>query len=119
MHRLTARLLLVFALAGNLIPLAMALTAAPPRACCLRMAHRCHESATAEGGRLFVQDPCCCNNRSRHAATTAQWAHPKSRSGHSFLPAVERLARSIQSPFAGAQAASLHSSRAPPVFSIA
>ena len=43
MQRLTARLLLLFALAGNFLPVALAATTAPPRACCLRMAHKCHK----------------------------------------------------------------------------
>ena len=36
MHRLTARLLLFFALVGSLVPVALAASAAPTHACCLR-----------------------------------------------------------------------------------
>ncbi|MFY9909584.1 MAG: hypothetical protein WCF22_03375 [Candidatus Sulfotelmatobacter sp.] len=119
MHRLTARVLLLLALAGNLIPLAMAITAASPHACCMRMAHHCHEAASADAGKLVFRDPCCCNSSSRRAATTAQWAHPKTRSTQVGAPAVERLVRSIRSSFASSQSASSRSSRAPPQFSIA
>ena len=93
MHRLTARVLMLLALAGNVIPLAMAITAAPPHACCMRMAHHCHEAASADAGKLVFRDPCCCNSSSRRAATTAQWAHPKTRSTQVGAPAVERLVR--------------------------
>ena len=52
MHRLTARLLLLFALVGNLVPLALAAGAAPPHACCLRKGvHRCQDSLGA-GSRV-------------------------------------------------------------------
>jgi hypothetical protein len=117
MHRLTAKLLLLFALVGNLIPLAMAITAAPPRACCRRMAHRCHVSAASEAEPV-LRDPCCCNNHSRHPATTDQWAHPNTPGVQAGVPVLERLVGNSEFAFAGAQTASLHSSRAPPSFSI-
>jgi hypothetical protein len=119
MRRLTARLLLLFALVGNLIPLAMAITATPPRACCRRMAHRCHESAASEAGQLVLRDPCYCNNHPRHAAITAQWAHPQTRTAQAGAPVLERLDLTSELVSASAQPASLHSSRAPPSSSIA
>jgi hypothetical protein len=119
-HRLTAKLLLLFALVGNLIPLAMAAAPAAPRACCRRMAHHCHEAAALKSGELVFRDPhCCCNGNCRRAATTAQWAHPKTRSSQACDAVVERLAGNIRSAFSGKQLASSYSSRAPPQLPIA
>jgi hypothetical protein len=118
MHRLTARFLLLFALAGNVIPLAMAITAAPPHACCRRMAHRCQDSASSPAAQPVFRDPSCCNNHCRYPASTAQWAHPKTRSAQFSVLAAERLAASSSDAFVFAQPASLHSSRAPPIFPI-
>lgn len=119
MHRLTAKLLLLFAIVGNLIPLALAVTAPPLHSCCMRKAHRCHEQAAAEAGQPVFRDPCSCNNHSRHAATTPQWAHPKTQIAEISGSAVERLDRKIESTLPSVQPASLHASRAPPSFSIA
>jgi hypothetical protein len=120
MHRLTARFLFLFAVVGNLIPFAMAVRAAPPHACCMRKAHHCHESAALKSGELVFRDSnCCCNGNCRHAATTAQWAHPKTRTVQTYAGAVERLVGNIQSTLPSGQLASSHSSRAPPRFSLA
>jgi hypothetical protein len=57
MRRLTARLLLLFALAGTFVPPALAATAAPPHACCIRKAaHQCHGSGPeADQARFTAQ----------------------------------------------------------------
>ena len=55
MRRLAARLLLLFALAGNLVPLGLAMTA-PAHACCVRKAahsHHCHEAGSTIPPSLF------------------------------------------------------------------
>jgi len=59
MRRLTASLLLLFALAGTIVPLAQAATASPPQACCRRMGHQCHGSTAPESQRSFHNTACC------------------------------------------------------------
>jgi hypothetical protein len=73
MQRLTARLMLLFALAGTVVPLALAATAAPPHACCVRKTHHCHDSASPEN-TLVVSATSCCSHDCCRAATTPQWA---------------------------------------------
>src|SRR5579863_3445615 len=78
MHRLTARLLLLFALAGTFVPLALAATAAPAHACCRRKAaHPCHDSAGAESEQLAIRGTGCCSHDCCRAVTTSQWASPQ------------------------------------------
>src|SRR5271169_3819487 len=92
MHRLTARLLLFLALVGNLVPLALAATAAPPHACCLRKGvHHCQDSLTAESEQLVIRDASCCNHDCCRAVTTSQSAHPQSRAAAFFLQTVAAL----------------------------
>jgi hypothetical protein len=115
MHRLTARLLLLFALAGSLIPLAQAVTAAPqPHACCVRKAHHCHDSAGEESAQLIIRSAGCCNHDCCRAAITSQWASPQK-------PTAPVIAQSVTTVIADShpntpitrQAAS-SSTRAPP-----
>jgi len=77
MHRLTARLLLFFALAGNCAPLAMAFESETVHACCVRKAHHCHEAA-AESATAEIRSASCCGHDCCGAAVTGQWAHPRS-----------------------------------------
>jgi hypothetical protein len=81
MQRLTAKLLLLFALAGSFIPLALAATAEAPHACCIRKAHHCHDSAGAaeESEQLIIRAASCCNHDCCRAVTTSQWAYPQPR----------------------------------------
>jgi len=115
MYRLTARLLLLFAFVGNLAPLALAVAAAPPHACCVRKGiHHCQDSLTSEAGQLVIGDSSCCNHDCCGATVSAQWAHPQSQASSLFIQSIgASLARSqADSPsavFAGSQ-----SSRAPP-----
>jgi hypothetical protein len=117
MQRLTARLLLLFALVGTFVPLALAVTAAPPHACCLRKAaHQCHGSDPDERA---IRGNSCCNQNYRRAVTTSQWAHARSTLASLSLRTVEaRLAKSrVQAPTNGLFAS--QSTRAPPQLSLA
>src|SRR5258708_39730585 len=79
MQRLTAKFLLLFALVGTLVPLALAATAPPPHACCVRKtAHQCHNSLI-EADQRAVRGIGCCNHDCCRAVTTSQWAHPRGR----------------------------------------
>ncbi|MHB8216682.1 MAG: hypothetical protein ACYDDS_11430 [Candidatus Sulfotelmatobacter sp.] len=76
MHRLTARLLLLFALVGKLAPLTLAVTA-PPHACCVRKAaHHCHDSTAPESDQLVIRTAPCCNSNCGRAVITVRWASP-------------------------------------------
>ena len=76
MQRLIARLLLLFALAGNLFPVALAATSASSHACCARKAHHCHQSVPDEELQ-FSSSRGCCDHDCCHAASTSQYAHPQ------------------------------------------
>jgi hypothetical protein len=119
MHRLTAKFLLLFALVGTFAPLALAVTAATPHACCLRMAaHRCHGSRP-ESDQRTIHDSSCCNHDWRRAVTTSQWASPQARTASAIAQNVEaRIAESHLSSPPSAVFTS-QSTRAPPSFSIA
>jgi hypothetical protein len=119
MHRLIARLLLLFALAGNLFPLAMATVPAATHACCIRKAHQCHDSLSSGAAQPAVRDANCCDHHCCHAATTAHWGHPASEAKHFRAAAIERFVKDAHSILPGARVANSHSSRAPPESSIA
>src|ERR1700761_2031976 len=75
MQRLTARLLLLLALAGTFAPALMQALAPPPHACCLRKsAHRCHTSGANDP---VLRSSECCPHQNTRAATTPQWAGPQ------------------------------------------
>ncbi|MGA7399798.1 MAG: hypothetical protein WCC99_02285 [Candidatus Sulfotelmatobacter sp.] len=115
MHRLTARLLLLFALLGSVAPIAFAVTAPPPHACCLRKGvHHCHESPGSESDQPVIQDASCCHGDCARAVTTAQWAHPQPKLAAFFLQAnnVRLAACRPHSPTAAS--VEFQSSRAPP-----
>lgn len=117
MHRLTARLLLLFALAGNLVPLATALTAAPSHACCVRKAaHHCHEPAVADSSQLVIRDTSCCGHDCCRAVTTAQWAHPQLKLTAFFLHSIDVHLAVSKSDFLAAASVEFQSSRAPPIY---
>ena len=123
MHRLTARLLLCFALVGNLVPLALAATA-PAHACCVRKAaHHCHGSLApeqlSETGPVVVRDAGTCNHDCCRAVTTAQWAQTRPSLATRFAYEVEAYLSysSVASPHTGASR--FQSTRAPPDFFIA
>jgi|CZKD01.1.fsa_nt_gi hypothetical protein len=117
MQRLTARFLLLFALVGTFVPLALAVTAAPPHACCLRKsAHQCHGSDPDERA---IRGNSCCNQSYSRAVTTSQWAHLQSSLVSLSVRMVEaRLAESrVEAPATNHFAS--QSTRAPPQLSLA
>ncbi len=73
MQRLTAKLLLLFALVGTIVPIALAVTA-PPHACCIRKTHHCHDSASPESTQLAFSSKTCDHDCCR-AVSTSKWAH--------------------------------------------
>ena len=114
MHRPIARLLLLFALVGNLLPLALA-SASAQRACCLRKGvHHCQNSLASESEPLFIRDASCCNHDCRRAVTTAQWAHPQAKQAAFFPPTVTAPLTGTEAKSPANASAEFQSSRAPP-----
>jgi len=114
MHRLTARLLLLFALAGNLAPLALAVTAAPLPACCLRKTHQCHGSLLADSDRSALHNPGCCSHDCCRAVTTSQWAYAQPWMTAIFARQVEIQVAEARASSPAADLSSSQSTRAPP-----
>jgi len=111
MHRQTARILLVLLLVGLFAPVALAITADSPHACCLRKTmHDCgsHEAA-------FHAPPGCCQHDCCRPLTVSHWAQLRP-------PADAFTAQIVSSLPALGPGASLpaavdhsHSGRAPPL----
>jgi len=117
MQRLTARFLLLFALVGTFVPPALAVTAAPPHACCLRKSvHQCHGSDPDE--RAIRSNSCCNQNYSR-AVTTSQWAHPQSSLVSLSVRKVESRLTESRAESPASKLFASQSTRAPPQLSIA
>ena len=120
MHRLTARILLLFALAGTFVPLALAATAAPPHACCRRKgAHPCHDSAAIESDQLAIRNAGCCNHDCCRAVTTSQSANPQPGMIASFAPNVDAHITDPHPTTPASELSASQSTRAPPQVSIA
>ena len=114
MYRLTAGLLLSFALVGNLAPLALAATSAQPHACCVRKAHHCHDSAVLESDQFVIRDASCCNHDCCRAAISAPWAHPQSQAAALVLQPINANVAGVQPDAVANDSAEFQSTRAPP-----
>jgi hypothetical protein len=114
MHRITARLLLFFAFAGHLAPLAA--KAAPLHACCFRKkVHRCHDSLSSESEQPVIGDNGCCNHDCCGATVSAHWAHPESQSASFLLRPVHAGVAGPNQNSPTFILAQFQSSRAPPL----
>jgi hypothetical protein len=118
MKRLTARFLLLFAIVGTFVPLAIAVTTPPAHACCLRKApHQCHGSGSEEDQRS-IRTTDCCNHDCCRAVTTSRSAIPQS----SLSPFVSQNidARVVELPVntRPTERFSTQSTRAPPRISL-
>jgi hypothetical protein len=115
MHRLTARFLLIFALVGNVTPLALAATAPPPHACCVRkVASHCHESPASQSSQPSIQASGCCGHECCRAAITAQWANPQPRAEGPFAEDVNARVTVSQPDSPILEVSNFQSGRAPP-----
>jgi hypothetical protein len=114
MQRLTARLLLLFALAGNFLPVALAATAAPPRACCLRMAHKCHQAVSTESEAALTARNCCVNHDCGRALTKSQSATVVPQAAPIFIASVQTHATAAHANAPAPRIAASQSPRAPP-----
>ena len=120
MQRLTARLMLLFALVGTFAPLALALTTAPAHACCIRKSpHQCHSAPGAETDQVAAHSTSCCNQDCRRAVTTSGWANPQSVQTAVFARNISSHVTESHPSFLATHLRSSRSPRAPPYFSIA
>ena len=115
MHRLTARLLLVLLLLGILVPVALAISAAPPHACCLRKPMHGRPSHDAE----FQVPPGCCQHDCCRPLTVSRAAHLTSKTCAQATLASTILQSERQPSRLATSVNRAHSGRAPPQFSIA
>jgi hypothetical protein len=115
MHRLTAKLLFLVIVAGSLVPLAMAITTAPPHACCVRKAvHRCREADSADSSGQIIRDTSCCDHECGRAATTGRWANAQPKLAAFFLQTIHARLAGSQPDSTATASAEFQSSRAPP-----
>jgi hypothetical protein len=115
MHRLTAKLLLFLALVGNLAPPALAATAAPPHACCVRRAvHHCHDSVVSESYQFVIRDAGYCNHDCCRAATSARSAQAQPTAFTPFENKVEAYLGHSSPLSPNTEVSCFQSTRAPP-----
>jgi len=116
MRRLTAQLVLLFALLGNSAPIALAATAQPPHACCVRKAvHPCHGAALSKSDQPVVRDASCCNHNCCRALTVTQRAQPLALVAASFTLVSETHVGQSQPVFSNVGVFGFESTRAPPI----
>ena len=112
MQRLTARLLLLLALFGTVVPPVAAANAPPIHACCLRAAHHCHETSAASSG-MAIRDASCCRGDCGRAGTISRCAYSRS-SLVIFMDGTEGSVQSRPPFFHASQTSVFLSGRAPP-----
>jgi len=113
MRRLTARLLLILLLVGIFVPVALAISAPPPHACCVRKPLHNHASRAPEFQATDSGRHDCCR-----PLAVSHWAQPRPRiSAHFAHSSATPLSepRPVHRP---ANLAASHSVRAPPQSSI-
>jgi hypothetical protein len=115
MHRLTARFVLILLLVGVFAPVALAISAPTPHACCLRKPMHDRSSHNFE----FNAPPGCCQRDCCRPLTVSQWAHLTPSAGARRTPASATLLSDQRLINLTAAVNNAHSGRAPPQFSIA
>lgn len=113
MYRLTARLLLILLLVGTFAPVALAISAPPPHACCMRKMHS-HDSPETEFRALDCGSHDCCR-----PLTTSHAAQLRPQPSAHATPVSAALLLLLPPADATADVGTAHSGRAPPSFSIA
>jgi hypothetical protein len=115
MHRLTARLLLVLLLVGVFAPVALAISATPVHACCLRKAMHGSFSHNAEFRSLAG----CCQHDCCRPLTVSRSVHLSRLPCVEITPTFARLQSEVPQARFTVDANNAYSGRAPPQFSIA
>jgi hypothetical protein len=117
MQRLTAKFLLLFALIGTVVPVAIAVTA-PQHACCIRKTHHCHESASSDSTQLAISSKTCDHDCCR-AVSTSKWANLQLGTSPAFVQNIEAHAADSQPHSPALELTASKSPRAPPQPSLA
>jgi len=117
MQRLIAKFLLLFALIGTIVPIAMAVTA-PQHACCIRKTHHCHESASSDSAQLAISSQTCDHDCCR-GVTTSQSANLQPGLSPAVLQIIETDITDSHPRTPTAQHSASQSTRAPPQLSLA
>ena len=115
MHRAIARLLLVLLLVGIFVPVALAISATPPHACCMRKPMHDRSSHNAE----FQAPPGCCQHDCCRPLTVSRGVRLSSKACAQATPASTILHSELQPIHFAASVNYAHSGRAPPQFFIA
>jgi len=115
MHRVIARLLLVLLLTGIIAPVALAISAAPPHACCLRKPMHGRPSHDAQ----FQAPPGCCQHDCCRALTVSRGVRLTSKACAQAAPPSTIRQSERQAIHFSSSVNHAHSGRAPPQFSIA
>jgi hypothetical protein len=115
MHRLTSRILLVLVLVGSFAPVALAISAAPEHACCMRKPMHGRPSHDSE----FHAPPGCCQHDGCRSLTVSQWAHLSPSANLQRIQASALLLSELHQNCFAVSINHAHSGRAPPQFSIA
>ncbi|MFZ0294401.1 MAG: hypothetical protein WAL52_12415 [Candidatus Sulfotelmatobacter sp.] len=117
MRRIITKFLLLFALLGNLAPVALAISTPTLHACCLRKGvHHCHGSQASDSGQLVIHGSSCCGHECCRAVTTAQWAHAQQRVDSISLQNSNAQAVGFRTNFPASASAEFQSTRGPPAF---
>jgi hypothetical protein len=120
MQRWTAKLLLLYALAGTFAPAALASLGPRPHACCIRKQKRhCVESTSSPSEQLSIRSIGCYNGNCQGAVTKVQWAYARLNSKHIFVSTVDLLVSHRSANCPANQSPELQSTRAPPNVPIA
>ena len=112
MHRLTARVLLLFLATSAFAPFLQALSAEPPHACCLRKLHSRNEDRQRVSDAAPRPNNCCPPLTTPHPAQVLAY-----EVGTALLHGSE-LDSTTANFLPTATPNSNHSGRAPPLFSI-
>jgi hypothetical protein len=110
MHRLTARLLLVLTLVGTLAPVALAVSAPPPHACCMRKPLHDQGSRSLQTQTVDAGHHNCCP-----PVTTAQWAEAGSGINSKIHPLLAYLPPRSHTSLRGSFEDTLRPVRGPPL----
>ncbi|HEV8047640.1 MAG TPA: hypothetical protein VGP35_07915 [Terriglobales bacterium] len=115
MHRATARLLLILLLVGVFVPVALAISAVSPHACCLRKPMHGRPSHDAQ----FDAPPGCCQHDCCRPLTVSRGARLISKTS-AHATSASSILQSRPEPIGFTSSINhAHSGRAPPQFSIA
>src|ERR1700689_3086813 len=108
MHRLTARALLVLLLVGVFAPVALAISAAPAHACCLRKPMHGRPSHDAQ----FEAPPGCCQHDCCRSLAVSRTANLTSKTCAQAPAAATMLRSELESIRLAATVNHAHSGRA-------